>query len=56
MTAKKKISPPASKKRAKKKNPEPVPNIKELLINGPRFEIIVPKRRKWRRRPPVIFD
>jgi len=32
------------------------PNIKELLLgSGPRFGNIVPKRRKWKRRPPVDF-
>jgi antitoxin Phd len=32
------------------------PSIKELLLSGPRFGDIVPRRRKWRRRPPVEFD
>jgi antitoxin Phd len=32
------------------------PGIKELLMgDGPRFENIVPKRRKWKTRPPVEF-
>jgi hypothetical protein len=33
-----------------------IPNIKELLLNGPKFDLIIPKRRKWRSRAPVIFD
>jgi len=56
MKTRKKVSAPTVKNSAKKKNAEHVPNIKELLLNGPRFEIIVPKRTKWRRRSPVIFD
>jgi len=32
------------------------PNIKELLLAGPRFSDIVPPRRKWKRRPPVEFE
>jgi hypothetical protein len=56
MRTKKKVSTPTVKKRPEKNNMEQVPNIKELLMNGPRFEIILPKRTKWRRRPPVIFD
>ncbi len=32
------------------------PSIKELLLSGPRFENIVPPRRKWKRRPPVEFE
>jgi antitoxin Phd len=32
------------------------PNIKELLLSGPKFENIIPPRRKWKRRPPVEFD
>jgi antitoxin Phd len=32
------------------------PNIKELLLGpGPRFDLVLPKRRKWRRRPPIDF-
>lgn len=31
-------------------------SIKELLLSGPRFDDIVPRRRKWRRRPPVEFE
>jgi hypothetical protein len=33
-----------------------VPNIKELLLSGPKFDLIVPKRTRWKRRPPIIFD
>src|SRR5208282_4731134 len=32
------------------------PRIKELLLSGPRFDLILPKRTKWRHRPPVEFD
>lgn len=32
------------------------PNIKELLLSGPRFDNIIPPRRKWKRRPPVEFE
>jgi antitoxin Phd len=32
------------------------PSIKELLLSGPRFENIIPPRRKWKRRPPVEFE
>lgn len=32
------------------------PNIKELLLSGPKFENIIPPRRKWKRRPAVEFD
>jgi prevent-host-death family protein len=33
------------------------PNIKELLLGpGPRFDLILPKRRKWRRRPTIDFS
>lgn len=31
------------------------PSIKELLLSGPRFDNILPPRRKWKRRPPVEF-
>ena len=32
------------------------PNIKELLLGpGPRFDLVIPKRRKWKRRPPIDF-
>jgi antitoxin Phd len=33
------------------------PTLKELLLgDGPRFENLVPPRRKWRLRPPVEFE
>jgi antitoxin Phd len=32
------------------------PNIKELLLSGPKFENIVPPRKRWKRRPPVEFE
>jgi len=32
------------------------PNIKELLLSGPKFENIIPPRRKWKLRPPVEFE
>ena len=56
MRTRKIVSTPTVVSSAKKKNAEQVPNIKELLLNGPRLEIIVRRRTKWRRRPPVIFD
>jgi prevent-host-death family protein len=31
------------------------PSIKELLLSGPRFDNIIPPRRKWKRRPPIDF-
>jgi antitoxin Phd len=32
------------------------PNIKELLLSGPKFENLVPDRRHRKRRPPVEFE
>jgi antitoxin Phd len=32
------------------------PGAKELLRSGPRFENIIPPRRKWKRRHPVEFE
>ena len=32
------------------------PNIKELLLSGPKFENFIPPRRKWKRRPPVELE
>lgn len=33
------------------------PNIKELLLGeGPRFHLDIPKRRKWKLRPPIDFS
>jgi antitoxin Phd len=32
------------------------PNIKELLLGpGPRFDLKIPKRRQWKRRPTIDF-
>jgi hypothetical protein len=43
------------KKPGTKKTQDP-PSIKDLLLNGPKFDLIIPKRTRWRRGPPVIFD
>jgi antitoxin Phd len=33
------------------------PNIKELLLGeGPRFELVIPRRGKWKRRAPIDFS
>jgi antitoxin Phd len=33
------------------------PGLKELLLGeGPRFENLVPPRRRWQRRPPPTFE
>ncbi|HEV3305022.1 MAG TPA: type II toxin-antitoxin system Phd/YefM family antitoxin [Candidatus Sulfotelmatobacter sp.] len=33
------------------------PNIKELLLGpGPRFDMVLPKRSRWKRRPPIDFS
>jgi antitoxin Phd len=33
------------------------PNIKELLLGpGPRFDMVLPKRRRWKGRPPIDFS
>jgi antitoxin Phd len=32
------------------------PSLKELLLSGPRFDNIVPPRKKWKRRPGVEFE
>jgi antitoxin Phd len=33
------------------------PNIKELLLGpGPRFDIVLPKRHRWKRRKPIDFS
>lgn len=32
------------------------PSIKELLLSGPRFENLIPPRRKMKRRAPVEFE
>jgi hypothetical protein len=52
-----------NRRQAKKGNKNPAqektldaPNIKDLLLNGPKFDLILPKRTRWRRSPPIIFD
>ena len=33
------------------------PNIKELLLGpGPRFNLVLPKRSRWKRRSPIDFS
>jgi len=32
------------------------PNIKELLLSGPKFDNLIPVRRRRKRRPPVEFE
>jgi antitoxin Phd len=32
------------------------PSIKELLLSGPRFDMVIPKRTRWKRRPPIDFS
>ncbi len=32
------------------------PNIKELLLSGPRFDFKLPKRGRWKNRAPVDFS
>jgi antitoxin Phd len=32
------------------------PSIKELLLRGSRFELELPKRGRWKRRPPIDFS
>jgi hypothetical protein len=54
-TTKPNLRQKASKKATKEKAQD-APNIKDLLLNGPKFDLIIPKRTRWRRRPPVIFD
>jgi hypothetical protein len=53
---KKNVTESAAKKKKVVPNIKIVPNIKELLLNGPKFDLIIPKRRRWKRRPPVIFE
>jgi hypothetical protein len=48
-------SPKVGAKPVKKKAQRTL-NIKELLLSGPRFDLELPKRKSWRRRPLVIFD
>jgi hypothetical protein len=60
MKEKKQTSPksrkPAKKPVIKSDKGEPVRGIKELLLSGPRFDLEIPPRRRFRRRPSVIFD
>ena len=30
------------------------PTLKDLLLSGPRFDLVIPKRRKWKRRRPLV--
>src|ERR1039458_750203 len=53
----------SNRRQAKKDNKKPAqektqapPNIKDLLLNDPKFDLVLPKRTRWRRRPPIIFD
>jgi prevent-host-death family protein len=40
----------------KQVRPAPRPSIRELLLSPePRFDEVFPKRRKWKRRPPLQF-
>jgi hypothetical protein len=55
MRTREKVGTSTAKNSAKKKTAEQVPNIKELLLNGPRFEIIVPTH-EVAPPPAVIFD
>jgi antitoxin Phd len=32
------------------------PNIKEVLLSGPKFDLVLPKRGRWQLRPPVDFS
>ena len=32
------------------------PNIKEVLLSGPKFNLELPRRGKWKLRPPVDFS
>jgi hypothetical protein len=48
-----------AKKSAKKpaqEKAQDAPSIKDLLLYGPKFDLIIPKRTRWRRRPPVVFN
>jgi hypothetical protein len=48
--------PKKGNKKAAKEKTQEVPNIKDLLLNGPKFDLVLPTRTRWRRRPPIIFD
>jgi prevent-host-death family protein len=33
------------------------PSVKDVLLAPePRFDLELPKRRRWKRRPPIVFD
>jgi antitoxin Phd len=32
------------------------PNIKEVLLSGPKFDLKLPKRGRWKLRPPIDFS
>jgi antitoxin Phd len=32
------------------------PNLKELLLSGPRFNLNIPKRGRWKLRKPIDFS
>lgn len=32
------------------------PNIKEVLLSGPKFELTLPGRGEWKMRPPIDFS
>jgi antitoxin Phd len=32
------------------------PDIKEVLLGGPRFDLELPRRRKWKTRPAIDFS
>ena len=32
------------------------PNIKEVLLSGPKFDLALPRRGKWKLRPPIDFS
>ena len=56
----KNLKQPRQSKKSKK-NPlaekaQTIPNIKEFLFSGAKFDLIIPKRSRWRRSPPLIFD
>jgi antitoxin Phd len=31
------------------------PSLKELLLSGPKFDVVLPKRARWQRRRPIDF-
>lgn len=32
------------------------PSIKELLLSGPKFDLVLPKRTRWKLRRPIDFS